>query len=640
MIITRLKVTNFGRFHGSQQLDLGRGVYVIHGRNGLGKTTLLNAVRWALYGHYSDRQGRPVPATVMLNRAARREGERQFSVELHLQDESDTYLIRRTQVVSGVGAPASEQYIERNSSPLSAADRRRAVDHLLNEDIARFFLFDGEQLQQYESLLFSDDTGSRTIKESIEHILGLPVLEQTMADLEAVKDEFGRRMARQARLDNQLQQYALRAEQLQADSESKRQDLDELNAKRTEQEAIIADRDAILQQFENSAAAIAELDSFAQKSRDLQQQRLRLVDLRATSLQIAWRDMLVSVVAPVRMRMQTAHALQQERLRDQYRKDLLRESINRGQCAICEHPLDIDHQHSIEAGLSQTTSSMDDAPDATDFALLTQLASLTDTGQLTSAIGLDEQLADLESEQIVLRQEEARLRSALQDLPTAELQTAARERDRAQEEIGRLRERIDDAEAGLSDIDNKLREARSRLRDSESVEPYLVRSFNFAANLQSVFEAARSQFRDELRSSVEATASEVFKDLTTEPAYSRLSITDNYGLEILDDAGEVVTGRSAGQEQVVALALIAALNRNATRRASVIMDTPFGRLDPGHRAHVLRYASRLAEQVFLLVHGGEVTADDLRSISDQITDQYELQYDDPDRTTLAVRSAL
>ena len=601
---------------------------------------MLNAVRWALYGHYSDRQGRPVTPTVMLNRAARREGERRFSVELHLQDGPDTYLIRRTQKLYDTGAPASEQYIERNSSPLSAADRRRAVDHLLNEDIARFFLFDGEQLQQYESLLFSNDTGSRIIKESIEQILGLPVLEQTMADLEAVKDEFDRRIARQARRDDQLQQYALRAEQLQTDLESKRQDLEELKAKRAEQESIISDRDAILQQFENSAAAIAELDSFAQRARDLQRRRVQLGDLRAASLQMAWRDMLVSVVAPIRTQMQTAHAQQQELLRDQFRQDLLRESINRHQCAVCERPLDADHQHMLEAGLSQTTSRADDTPDPGDFALLTQLASLTDTGQLSSAIGLDEQLADLESEEIVLHQEESRLRAALQDLPTGELQTAAHERDRAQEEIGRLSERIDDAEAGLSDINSKLREARSRLSGSESVEPYLVHSANLAANLQSVFEAAKSQFRDELRSSVEATASEVFKELTTEPAYSGLSITDNYGLEILDDDGEVVTGRSAGQEQVVALALIAALNRNATRRAAVIMDTPFGRLDPDHRAHVLRYASRLAEQVFLLVHGGEVTSDDLRSISDQITDQYELQYDDPDRTTLAVRSTL
>lgn len=640
MIITRLKISNFGRFHGTQQIDLGPGVYVFHGRNGLGKTTLLNAVRWAMYGHYTDRQGRPVPPAVMLNRAARREGERQFNVELRLQDGADSYLVRRTQVITDLGAPASEQYVERNSAPLSASDRRRVIDRLLNEDVSRFFLFDGEQLQQYESLLFDEDTRSRTIKESIEQILGLPVLQQTITDLEVVKGDFGRRMARQARRDSQLQRYALRAEQLESDLQSKQRELDELNAQRAEQESVVAARDSFLQQFENSAAAIADLDSIAQKIRDLRARCTELVELRATSLQHAWRDVLATVVAPSRARLEDALRQQQERVRAGQRHELLRDSLSRGQCALCDRPLAGEHLEHVRATLATTTAG-DDAIDGESVALLTQLVGVANTGQLASAIAIDQRLADLASDEIILRQDEARLRAALQDLPTAQVQTAARERDQAQQEIGRLRQMIEDTEKGLRDIDSKLRDARNRLRGGgQTVEPHLVRAFDFATNLQSTFELAKTRFRDELRTAVESTASEVFQELTTEPAYSRLKITDNYGLEILGEDGEVITGRSAGQEQVVALALVAALNRNATRQATVIMDTPFGRLDPGHRANVLRYASRLAEQVFLLVHGGEVTTDDLHAIAAHIADEYELQYDDPDRTSLVGRSGL
>jgi hypothetical protein len=39
---------------------------------------------------------------------------------------------------------------------------------------------------------------------------------------------------------------------------------------------------------------------------------------------------------------------------------------------------------------------------------------------------------------------------------------------------------------------------------------------------------------------------------------------------------------SAGSEQIVALSLIGALNRCATREGPVVMDTPFGRLDRRH----------------------------------------------------------
>jgi DNA sulfur modification protein DndD len=138
---------------------------------------------------------------------------------------------------------------------------------------------------------------------------------------------------------------------------------------------------------------------------------------------------------------------------------------------------------------------------------------------------------------------------------------------------------------------------------------------------------------------VEASATEVFRQLSTEPAFDRLKINDSYGLEIVDSEGEIVVGRSAGQEQVVALSLIAALNRNARRSGPVMMDTPFGRLDPDHRTNILRFLSQFASQVFLLVHGGEVSDQDLEVVAADINEEFDLQRDDTDRTTIVIRTA-
>src|SRR5688572_28166349 len=103
MIITTLSLKDFGIFYGLQSLSFQPGLYVIHGRNGRGKTTLLNAVRWALYGDYKDRQTRSVPASLTLNRQARREGRSEFSVEMVVSDGTDEYLLRRRQFVSVAG---------------------------------------------------------------------------------------------------------------------------------------------------------------------------------------------------------------------------------------------------------------------------------------------------------------------------------------------------------------------------------------------------------------------------------------------------------------------------------------------------------------------------------------------------------
>jgi hypothetical protein len=157
---------------------------------------------------------------------ALREGERGFAVELTVEDGSTTYLVRRTQAVAE-GA-ASDLYVERNGQPLNKGESLAQVHALLSERVSRFFLFDGEQLQEYERLLSDYDADVDLVKQSIEDILGLPVLANAMDDLAAVREEVERRQAALARADAKAERFALAAQQLEADIDAKQRDLDAL----------------------------------------------------------------------------------------------------------------------------------------------------------------------------------------------------------------------------------------------------------------------------------------------------------------------------------------------------------------------------------------------------------------------------
>ena len=54
MKLSRIKMKNFRQFYGHQEItfsdDDEQNVTVVHAENGVGKTTLLNAVLWAMYG--------------------------------------------------------------------------------------------------------------------------------------------------------------------------------------------------------------------------------------------------------------------------------------------------------------------------------------------------------------------------------------------------------------------------------------------------------------------------------------------------------------------------------------------------------------------------------------------------------------
>ena len=144
--------------------------------------------------------------------------------------------------------------------------------------------------------------------------------------------------------------------------------------------------------------------------------------------------------------------------------------------------------------------------------------------------------------------------------------------------------------------------------------------------LEQIFSKSIDTLRDRLRSKVAQEATSVFKQLTTEDTYIGLRINANYGLTILDRKGEDVAIRSAGAEQVVAMSLLSALNRTVNRPGPVVVDTPFGRLDPKHRQNILRYVPNMGEQIVFLVHEGEINrVTGLEAITPYIGRTYEIQ---------------
>ena len=75
-------------------------------------------------------------------------------------------------------------------------------------EVSRFFLFDGELLQEYEELLAEDTNTGATIKESIEQILGVPVLTNGATDTASVLAEYRKEKNKIAQSNDQTQKIA------------------------------------------------------------------------------------------------------------------------------------------------------------------------------------------------------------------------------------------------------------------------------------------------------------------------------------------------------------------------------------------------------------------------------------------------
>ena len=176
---------------------------------------------------------------------------------------------------------------------------------------------------------------------------------------------------------------------------------------------------------------------------------------------------------------------------------------------------------------------------------------------------------------------------------------------------------LDQKMKSVDDDEMKILEKRISLLDS-SIE---------------LFNTTILKYTEEQRNVIEKTATDIFKILRSKESFSKLMINENYGLSIVTTDGRILNRnewRSAGEEQIVALALIGALNKCSYIVGPIMMDTPFGRLDLAHGEKVMTYLPSMADQLILMATDRELRASDLEKIQDKIQSDYTIEYFGPE----------
>ncbi len=99
MKFLKLSVKNFMPYKGVQEIifpsDSVRNVLVVFGDNMRGKTSLLNAIRWGMYGKAYSRHKALIGLEKIFNIEAVNEGDTEFSVEISFEAGGNTYELTR-----------------------------------------------------------------------------------------------------------------------------------------------------------------------------------------------------------------------------------------------------------------------------------------------------------------------------------------------------------------------------------------------------------------------------------------------------------------------------------------------------------------------------------------------------------------
>jgi DNA sulfur modification protein DndD len=652
MLIKKLKLVNFGPFFGEHELNLevsaNAPVVVLHGENMRGKTSILNAIRWCLYGDALSRQSVRThqdirkPDHRLISYDAIDIGQYFMRAELDFSHGGHDYHLERH--IQSDGPPKAD-YLLRYKTELSRdgghfEDEQNIpaiIQSILHKEISQFFLFDGEMLAEYEDLVI-DPRQSYKIKQAIERILGLPALRLAIEDLESLTGQAQRRQTAALKQGQRSASLAKEARDYEAKIESQNRDMASFEDRKLVLEQEKDELEEKRERFTTIEADLTQASLIQARMKEAELQKLELQGEIREHVSLGWWE---PVASSARLYLQQLEAVYEEARKVQddltgLRGELasLSDLTNSGVCPVCAQPLHPESKNEIEAR-AETLKSLLTAKEAESKGL-----DFPDAGLMRGLreIGTTQHLPAIQASERVYRRLDLDIRRDQRTLneinerlaqhPSEDIRQTQRAYDAIVVELDEVERNIRTISEEREETRRLLAQVRSKISKLPEANPRIATEAEVYDGLRDLFNWAIEEFREELKLQVQEEASRIFKVLTTEDAYAGLSINDSYGLNIVDKANRIILERSAGAEQVVALSLIGALNRSSVREGPLVMDTPFGRLDTEHRKRILEFLPSLSPQVILLVQSGEMNLDtDLKPLGARVGRRYQLLRD-------------
>lgn len=669
MIIRQVKLSNFGIYGGDYSFDLtpissdsfNRPIVLFSGKNGVGKTTLMEAIRLCLHGPLavSSRVSRAEYDDYLLSRIHRPLKQKisptSAKVEILLDYVSaghkHLYRIERSwhRVRNKV---IQEVFIsEDGETPQDLGpDRSESfLRELVPPSVADLFFFDGEKLQ----MLAEDSTSNSLLADTMKALFGLNLVEQLQKDLDIY---ISRQMTHNnhAVLQTQLDELRERISELERERESV-----QTQQQTTREEIAETERDIVRQEQKIASEGSWFADRF--DALKMQRQRLELeIETQRRRVQELSSGLVPFAIAPQMCRF-VAERLEMEREYERWvaSQQVLNNQLERVSVEIASSEfwadigLEVDEPSrrkvltKIEAALKSLVQSPGIEPDKVILqvsererrTLLNWIEqSLTDVPQqfcqaIDSLSDLENDLEHVKRELLMVPADET-LEPLVETLNSLNQKLGA-----LQKEDEDLREQLRRLDYKLEQVNHQLRRIRQEIMGQEKGNQRI----QLAAKTQLVLERYTTELIREKIAILERSLIGRFNDLCRKEAFIDVARIDPDDFTItLYRAGQPFerSQLSAGEKQLLAVATMWALREVSGVPMPVIIDTPLGRLDSDHRLSMVQnYFPRASRQVILMVTDTEIDNQMLSRLNPAISHVYYLDYD-PTQGKTIVRNGI
>ena len=630
MIIKRLTLQNFKSFKDRQVINLdlghaadGKKVLLIGGMNGGGKTTLLEAVNYCLYGAKSEQ------IFERINRQNFHAGNTNVFLELCFEtDDRREVIIQRTWQPNGRGRIDANNLREVRTVTVDGAAMPgdffdEFIDQTIPQGISQFFFFDGEKIQY----MASDVDADGRLKSAMESVLGIEIVRKLHEDLKSIYGE-DKRSARGVSTNDvefkeaELRKFSADAEELWQNQKEAIAELAELEAEKTKWN----------EDFNKYFGFPPEL---SEKKKELDRQLAKISvevenitkDIKLICGEILPFVLLADLFPELEKQLETEKGIKttvalkavSEQLADQLVKSLFDPK-----CVACEKEI----PHAKHAGLkARISASVSKVIHKDKISAEGKIVLGLSDAQEAELVGLVRQvkresgknLQPLLDRRDKLVRQQSEMNRKLRELTVSpedkdRFDALKQELDNTVQNIGRKKQEIRTLEADISKADTAQAVAQKEL---ETLLTQFQDEKENSAYLQFCSSALKAvdEYIEELRKTkvveLEKNVFEMYRELATHNDLTqRIDIDpDTFQVSLVDQAGHPIRKEtlSAGQKEIFAISLLWGLGTTTDYELPIIIDTPLSRLDSRHREHIIkRYYPTAGVQVIVLSTDTEI----------------------------------
>lgn len=654
MILTRLSITNFGVYNGLHEFDLRPRrvdnqilpVVLIGGKNGAGKTTILESIRLCLYGRgaLGLRVRKTDYETYIKQRFHRRNDGKLPSRSARIGIVFEHVYAGEKSLYDAVRSWRMEGQTLHESVSIykdGAALRDIAPEYwndflrdLIPPGVADLFFFDGEQIQA----LADDDTEAAALESALGGLLNIDIVERLQSDLDTyVKQQDGQN---RANLRGELEDIVSQRQALEAVYQERFQDRAGLEARRQHidskvnraKQGLISEGAQFIEQRTAIETRLEQIETALQLARN--QIRELATGLLPFAFAPEWSRLLQS-------RLQTEEELQKGKMLFEYQQakanDIVAKLRQNGfQQRVVPKLSDTDW-HRLVAEIDNLLQPEEPDTDSSVVHHVSEQQRYKLLQQIDDTLNsVPRQMQSLGQQLESLEKERSHLKDMLKQIPEDEValpliqefQELSEQSGSLREQIARADEEIRQIQYQLDELERKRSKAWQKLAQAGDSD----RRIDYAAKIQVVLEQYLERISAIKIEELEQLVGQYFNLLCRKDMIIKEVKIDpkNYMVKLYGDNRTELhkSELSAGEKQLYAMALLWALRAVSGRQLPIIVDTPMGRLDSDHRMRLLtEFFPNAAHQIVLLSTDTEVNDAAFEILKPTISHVYRLDFD-------------